>query len=125
MADPMTPQHEAELAKALKDLSEELRILRQCLFGNPQENPPIKGVLDIVYTHRNELYGDESTLHLGLKQRILAVERSVEDIQNNPKMEKRVKVLEEAQKKVYWAWGGIAASVPLFYWLLKVVGVVK
>jgi len=54
------------IVKALDDLRGEVKELRLHIVGDKIQK--ITGVVDILETHRKEIYGDEDTRHVGLKQ---------------------------------------------------------
>lgn len=83
-----------ELIKAVNEMKKEIHEMRVCLTGDRLSKPPVVGVLDILNTHKNELYGDQGTQHEGLKERIATDEA-------------RITKLEDERKKVYGICGGV------------------
>lgn len=95
----MTRENEDQLLRDVKDVKDELHTLRVSIIGEPFAKPePLPGVLDILKTINTEIYGDPKTQREGLK-RVLS------------NQDRRIGVLEDDRKKIYWMCGGISTGV--------------
>lgn len=103
----MTP--EEKILAEVAALRAEVRELHLCITGDKLKNHV--GVMDILETHRRELYGNEATKDIGLKER--------QSIDHG-----RLKVLEgNAVKQA--AYAAAASAVVLVVWALFKTFVLK
>lgn len=89
----MTPANEEKLLKQVEQIDLTVRNLEKRIVGDKYAQPPIKGLVDVVDGHINEIYGEHETQHEGLKPRVNALETEV-------------KKLKDEKNRVYWTLAG-------------------
>lgn len=103
----MTRENEEQLLKDVKSMKDELHVLRISIIGNPLAKPDAEiGVLDLLKTHKTELYGDHETQHIGLKKKF-------ED------HDERLKKLEHARREIYMTAGGISTGIGIAWYFAQ------
>lgn len=85
----------------------ELAKVTDCVIGDKTDpRNPRPGIMDFLQTHKDDLYGNSERQHVGVK--------SVVDDHG-----KRISILEDDKKKIYWTSFGISASVPIAWAAVK------
>lgn len=82
----MTCETEEKMLAELAALRAEVAQLHLCLTGDKLNN--VMGIMDILETHRRELYGNQPTLDVGLKDKQMVDRRRIESLEGD-----RVKVI--------------------------------
>lgn len=96
--------NEEEILTSIKEVRTELRELRTSLAGDKFTGKI--GVMDILETHRRELYGNEATHDVGLKDK-------------QQKDHQRIMSLEMDRKKVIWTAAGVSGALMGLWTLIK------
>jgi len=100
----MTQETEQQILTTLKELREETTTLRTHLVGDRLKN--IVGIVDILETHRRELYGDDKTRDVGMKSQLHHQHDRLKSLEND-----RVKILS-------WS-AGVSAAMMAIWTLIK------
>lgn len=93
------------LVKELREIRQEIHTLKLALIGDKLAKPEVLGLLDIVRTHNEELFGHRDTQREGLKEIVI-------------EQDKRLEVLENDRKRIYWMCGGIGTGSYVAMWLI-------
>lgn len=94
----MTKENEEQLLRDVKQVRDELHVLKVSITGDPFSKPETIGVLDLLKTLNTELYGDPKIQYVGMKKKLA-------------EQDNRVSVLEDDRKRIYWMCGGISTGV--------------
>lgn len=72
---------EQKIINELAALRSEVAQIQVCLTGDRMKN--VMGVIDILETHRRELYGNDSTRDIGLKEKQALDHRRITELQGD------------------------------------------
>ena len=100
----MTPAEEKQLIADIQCMKDDLDELKTILAGDRIKG--VTGILDILETHRRELYGNEPTQDVGLKDRQVEVRKRVESLEND-------------RARIYVISGTVSVVVGILWTLIK------
>jgi len=100
----MTNDNEDKILTQLREIHDDIHALRLCITGDKLKG--VVGVVDVLETHRRELYGNEATKDVGLKDLIA-------------ELQKRIAVLEADRTRIYVGATALSASVGVIWAVAK------